>query len=775
MNFGRFITAVFLLSIAVAVCFGDTPGIKPNACPTSPSQQFAKAISGTGVLTCQTPSGSGGGGISSINSQTEADQTMVVGTSGSNFAISSASGVHTFNLPTASGSNRGALSSSDWTAFNGKESALTFSAPLSRSANTISCIPASGSANGCLSSSDWSAFNSKQAAGNYITALTGDVTAAGPGSVSSVISDQAVSNAKLAQVSTATIKGRASSGTGNVEDLTAAQATSVLNTFTSSLKGLVPAPVTPVGNCLKDDGTWGSCGGGGGGGVTTVGTFSGTSIANGASISGSTITFGPADGTNPGMVSTGTQTLAGNKTLTGSLTTVGTPTVEALASPFAITTNGVIMSSTGGYSSFPFMFENAGGGTGPNFAFLTYGSTNSWQVMEALNSSGAYREIAQFGGAWASNTAGAEVGDFAVKVSSGGSRPSGETPALLVRGLDKSVQVRGGIQLNNDTGGTSVPKPTCNSTNRGTTWITRGGAGVADVVEECNKDAADAYAWATAGNTVGPSSSTDGGVPLYNGVTGKLLKDSSVVVSGNAVTLGVAASPYSLTAKTDGIANSTKASLFTIQGSNKTAGTGDSGDIKIKAGVVSNGAGFPGSVIIEAGGGDNAVVSSSFSWQGNWTVANAKGYLTSSGSGIVGDSGSTEIQVDGSAKLYVYPSILQPGINSNFYNYGENRLGANASTIYPWMEAHLTRGITLAYEEGDTNPDPAAGEIIVETGTPLTFTADYVRFNSAEITSGSDVMTMTNGPAGAAGNPAKYLRVNINGTDYVIPAWPYTP
>lgn len=49
-------------------------------------------------------------------------------------------------------------------------------------------------------------------------------------------------------------------------------------------------------------------------GITSVGSFSGSSQTNGASISGSTITFGPADGTNPGMVTTGSQTLAGTKT-----------------------------------------------------------------------------------------------------------------------------------------------------------------------------------------------------------------------------------------------------------------------------------------------------------------------------------------------------------------------------------------------------------------------------------------------------------------------------
>lgn len=46
---------------------------------------------------------------------------------------------------------------------------------------------ASASASGLLTSTDWSTFNSKQAAGNYITALTGDVTATGPNSVAATL------------------------------------------------------------------------------------------------------------------------------------------------------------------------------------------------------------------------------------------------------------------------------------------------------------------------------------------------------------------------------------------------------------------------------------------------------------------------------------------------------------------------------------------------------------------------------------------------------------
>jgi hypothetical protein len=61
-----------------------------------------------------------GTGITAINSLTGAVQTIGTGTTGTDFAVVSSGTLHTFNLPTASASNRGALSSSDWTAFNGK-------------------------------------------------------------------------------------------------------------------------------------------------------------------------------------------------------------------------------------------------------------------------------------------------------------------------------------------------------------------------------------------------------------------------------------------------------------------------------------------------------------------------------------------------------------------------------------------------------------------------------------------------------------------------------
>jgi hypothetical protein len=64
------------------------------------------------------------GGISALNGLTANTQYLAVGMGGTDFGISSATDTHTFNLPTASAANRGALSAANWSTFNGKQDAL---------------------------------------------------------------------------------------------------------------------------------------------------------------------------------------------------------------------------------------------------------------------------------------------------------------------------------------------------------------------------------------------------------------------------------------------------------------------------------------------------------------------------------------------------------------------------------------------------------------------------------------------------------------------------
>ena len=59
-------------------------------------------------------------GLTALNGLTAQIQSLATGTTGTDFNISSATATHTFNLPDASASNRGALTSANWSTFNGK-------------------------------------------------------------------------------------------------------------------------------------------------------------------------------------------------------------------------------------------------------------------------------------------------------------------------------------------------------------------------------------------------------------------------------------------------------------------------------------------------------------------------------------------------------------------------------------------------------------------------------------------------------------------------------
>ena len=172
-------------------------------------------------------------GITALNGLTAQVQNFAVGTSGTDFAISSATATHTFNLPTASATNRGALSSGDWTTFNNKTSNLGTvtsvglssatsgvtigSTPVTTSGTiTLAIATASGSQNGLLSSTDWTTFNNKASTAqlaNYLPLAGGTLTGALFGTTASFSGIITTTSTSLAS---GNFGGNAASWEGNI-------------------------------------------------------------------------------------------------------------------------------------------------------------------------------------------------------------------------------------------------------------------------------------------------------------------------------------------------------------------------------------------------------------------------------------------------------------------------------------------------------------------------------------------------------------------------------
>jgi len=142
-----------------------------------------------------------GTGITAINSLSGASQTLAVGTSGTDFGISSASTTHTFNLPTASATNRGALSTTDWSTFNAK---------LATTLNSAQIFVGNGSnvATGVAMSGDATISNT-----GAVTIKTDVALAGNPTTTTQAISDNSTRIATTAFVRTW------ASGWSNVQQL----------------------------------------------------------------------------------------------------------------------------------------------------------------------------------------------------------------------------------------------------------------------------------------------------------------------------------------------------------------------------------------------------------------------------------------------------------------------------------------------------------------------------------------------------------------------------
>ena len=136
----------------------------------------------TATLTWSTPgifaNPAGTGTVTSVAALTLTTSGTDVSSTVANPTISP---VITLNLPTASATNRGALSAADWTTFNSKGSgtvtSVTGTSPVVSSGGTtpaISMAAATTSTNGYLTNTDWNTFNSKGT--GTVTSVSGTAT-----------------------------------------------------------------------------------------------------------------------------------------------------------------------------------------------------------------------------------------------------------------------------------------------------------------------------------------------------------------------------------------------------------------------------------------------------------------------------------------------------------------------------------------------------------------------------------------------------------------------
>lgn len=179
-------------------------------------------------------------GISALNGLTATAQYFATSTSGTNFSITSLSNTHTFNLPTSSALNTGALSSADWTSFNGKGTVTSVSAiTLGATGTDLNSTVANGTTTPVIT---LNVPDASATARGVIT--TGTQTIAGAKTFSSQISMPATGSQLILSVSSG----------GTISGLNLASYPSPLEL--TSLKGISFVPIQTQLNAKANTGSW---------------------------------------------------------------------------------------------------------------------------------------------------------------------------------------------------------------------------------------------------------------------------------------------------------------------------------------------------------------------------------------------------------------------------------------------------------------------------------------------------------------------------------------
>jgi len=189
-----------------------------------------------------------GNALTSLNGLTNSVQTFATGTSGSSFNIVSSGQTHTFNLPAASATSSGTLSSADWTIFNNKTSSVTASTTAAvTTVYNIATINNSGAY-----------WNANKLQGNAIAATTpanGQVlswngTAWTPAAAAPATTTHTISSA--ANIITSVVNGVSVTAPA----VNSISNTSAANTLTTTVNGITGSQVSMINtNTLTQNGT----------------------------------------------------------------------------------------------------------------------------------------------------------------------------------------------------------------------------------------------------------------------------------------------------------------------------------------------------------------------------------------------------------------------------------------------------------------------------------------------------------------------------------------